>query len=94
MNLGRAVKLCRHQKGLTQAELAAVAGVSVSFISMLEKGKRDASISSVQEIARGLGVPISILVFLAAGEGELSGISPELIDKLSTAALGLVRSDS
>lgn len=94
MNLGRAIKLCRNQKGLTQAELAASASISVSFLSMLEQGKRDASFSSIQAIAEALAIPVSILVFLAAGNDELTGISPELIDKLSSAALGLVRAGS
>ena len=91
MNIGKAVRLCRHQKGLTQAQLAEMSGLSVSFLSMLEKGRRDPSLSSIQSIASALEVPVSILVFLGADNEDLVGMSQELTEKLSSAALRLVQ---
>jgi transcriptional regulator with XRE-family HTH domain len=90
MNLGKAIRLCRIQRNLNQSELAESADISVSYLSLLERGKRDPNFSTVERIAAALNVPVSILVFLAADEEELSGISPELREKLSYTALRLI----
>ncbi len=90
MNLGNAIKLCRTQKNMNQAELAALAVISVSYLSLLERGKRDPSFSTVENIAEALGIPFNILMFLAAEKDELSEINPELAEKLSLTALKLI----
>lgn len=91
MNLGRAISLCRKQRALTQAELAARAGLSVSYMSLLEQNKRkDPSLSTIQKIAEALRVPSGILFFLAADQVELSGLEPDLQQRLAHAALNLL----
>jgi len=87
MNLGNAIKMCRARRGLTQAELAARAGLSVSYLSLLEKNKRDATVQTVKELSAALGVPLGILFFLAADKNELVGIDQDLAAKLSHTAL-------
>lgn len=95
MNLGRAIALCRKQRDLNQAELAARAGVSVSYISLLEQNKRkDPTLSTIQKVAEALNVPSGILFFLAADQTELAGLSSELQEKLSFAALQLLNEQS
>lgn len=94
MNLGKAIKLCRTQKNLKQSELAEKANISVSYLSLLEKGKRDPSFSTVEKVADALEVPISILMFLAAEKDELSEVSPELAEKLAHTALQLIRANA
>lgn len=91
MNLGSAIKFCRNQKKLTQAQLAERTGLSVSYVSLLEQNKRDPAFSTVQRIAQELGVPTSILLFLASDHRELSPVDRELAEKLSFAALSFVR---
>jgi transcriptional regulator with XRE-family HTH domain len=90
MNLGNAIKLCRTQKNMNQAELAELADISVSYLSLLERGKRDPNFSTVENIAMALNIPFSILMFLAAEKDELSGVNPELAEKLSYTALKLI----
>lgn len=91
MNLGRAITLCRKQRDLSQAELALRAGVSVSYVSLLEQNKRkDPTLSTIQKISEALNVPSGILFFLAADQTELAGLSSELQEKLSFAALRLL----
>jgi len=95
MNIGYAIKLCRQQRKLTQGELAKRAGVSVSYLSLLERGERsDPGLSSLESIAKGLDVPMTLLLFLAAEEDDLKGFTPELKEKLSAAALNLMRESS
>lgn len=94
MNIGKAIKLCRIQKGMRQFELAALANISVAYLSLIEQGKRDPNFSVLQSISRGLDVPLSILVFLATDNSELKEMSPELFEKLSVTALELVKASA
>jgi len=79
MNIGKAIKLCRTQRGISQAELAQQAKCSVSYLSMLENNKRDPTLSTMTSIAHALRVPTSILFFLGAEEGDLSGLDKTII---------------
>ncbi|MBZ5603068.1 MAG: helix-turn-helix domain-containing protein [Acidobacteriia bacterium] len=90
MNVGRAIKLCRSQKGWTLAQLGTRTGIARSHLSMLERNQRDPSMSAMQAIANALGMPLNVLIFLAADEKELTGINQELKEKLSRAALELL----
>jgi transcriptional regulator with XRE-family HTH domain len=94
MQIGNAIKLIRTQKKLSQAELAERADVSVSYISMLEREKRDPTFSTVEKLAEALEVPLSILMFIAAEEDEIWNINPELAEKLSHTALQLIRASA
>lgn len=86
MNLGKAIKICRTQRGMRQADLAAGAGISTPYLCLLEQGKRDLNLPTLEAIALTLNVPVVILVFLASNEEELDELSPELVKKLSYTA--------
>lgn len=90
MNLGNAIRTSRLKRGLSLETLSKKAGVSVSYLSMLENSKRDPTISTVEKIAVALDVPIEILFFLGADKGELSGIDRELAGQLALTALELL----
>ncbi len=90
MNIGNAIKLCRTQKGYTQSQLSEKASISVSYLSLLEKGKRDPNLSTLQDISTALNVPTSILMFLASDKEDLDGVSEELAEKLSLTVLKLI----
>ncbi len=56
------IRTQRLHKKLSQQELAAKAGVSVSYISMLERGERTPPLSTLDALARALAVsPLSLL---------------------------------
>jgi len=55
---GRKLARTRKGKGLTQEELAEKAGLSTTFIGLLETGKRRASIMSLRRIASAMGVKV------------------------------------
>jgi len=90
MNLGNAIKLCRTRKDISQNDLALLAGISKSYLSLLEKGKRDPNFSTVRKISDALSVPLSILLFLAADKDELKDLNTDLAEKLSYTALRLM----
>ncbi|MES2335325.1 MAG: helix-turn-helix transcriptional regulator [Pseudomonadota bacterium] len=65
----------RELAGLTQEELAERADVSVRFISFMETGKRQPSLSALAALSKGLGVPMSALILpleSRSGSGLLS----------------------
>lgn len=57
---------------------------------MLENSKRDPTVSTVKKVAQALGVPMEILFFLGAEDGELAGIDKALAGQLALTALGLL----
>lgn len=92
MNLGNAIRLCRSRKKLTLAELADRTDLSESYLSLLERGERkDPKLSSVEAIARGLEVPVSLLMFLGSDASETSSLPVEVREKLSTAIVQLLQ---
>jgi transcriptional regulator with XRE-family HTH domain len=62
--VGRNLLKIRLEKGLSQEELAARAGFNQHYISEMEAGKRNPTITSLYEIAEGLGVePVELVKF-------------------------------
>ena len=59
---GNKIKEIRMQKGLSREELAFRAGVSGSYIGMIERAEYDFKISKLINIAKSLDVSISELV--------------------------------
>lgn len=71
MNLGKAIKLCRIQRELSQEELAQAAGISVSYLSLLERNKRDPNLSTVETVAVALDMPLFLLLYMAEDNHRL-----------------------
>jgi transcriptional regulator with XRE-family HTH domain len=76
--------------GLSQEELAHRIGVSVSYVSLIEKNKRDPPMSTIQGIAVALGIPLSLLTFLGAEPGDLKGVPVGVREKLAAVTLKLL----
>ncbi|WP_084461442.1 helix-turn-helix domain-containing protein [Curvibacter gracilis] len=90
MNIGQAIQLARSKRKLSQAVLAKRAGISVSYLSLLERGRRDPPVSTIQGIAAALGMPVEILFFLGAEEGDLGQLNRDLAGQLALTALELL----
>ena len=58
-DFGQQIRLARKAQGLTQAELAAIAGVGTRFVSELERGKESAQLGLALELARLVGVDLT-----------------------------------
>jgi len=90
MNLGKAIRTCRKKKGLTQAELASLSKISVSHLCLLEKDKRDPSLSAVNSISDALKIPVSVLVLLASRHEDINELSENQIEELSRNIMGIM----
>lgn len=69
-HIGEAVRFVRLSKGLDQSQVAAGAGVTDSFISLIEIGSRDPSWSVIQRICDALNVDLTLLAMLLEGDSE------------------------
>ena len=90
MNIGHAIQLARSKRKLSQTQLAERAKISVSYLSLLERSKRDPPLSTLKRVAGALGMPIEILFFLGAEGGELGALNRELAGQLAYTALELL----
>ncbi len=62
VQLGRRVCYLRGKAGLTQLDLSLEAGLAKSYVSEIEAGKRNPSLSSLSKMAKGLGVSLEELL--------------------------------
>ncbi len=51
------LRAVRMQRKLSQERVAKKAGISVSYVSMLERGERSPPLETLESIAKALGVP-------------------------------------
>jgi transcriptional regulator with XRE-family HTH domain len=83
MDYGRAIRILRAIAGLQQRELATIAGVDASLISMIEKGKRKPTLASLEQIAGAFKVPQHLFTLLAAEPKDLKTAHPYELQKAS-----------
>ncbi len=58
---GRHARQIRLSRDETQEEVSHRAGIHVTYLSGIERGVRNPSLSSIRALAAGLGVPVSEL---------------------------------
>jgi transcriptional regulator with XRE-family HTH domain len=61
--IGERVKESRRLKNMTQAKLAELADISDTYISRIETGAKNASLTSLAKISRVLNSSLDFLVF-------------------------------
>ena len=83
MDYGRAIRIVRNIAGLQQKELAELAAVDASLISLVEKGKRKPGLSTLTKIIKALDVPQHLFTLLAAEAEDLRTTTPEEVKRAS-----------
>lgn len=59
VTLGRKLRLLREERGLSQRDLARLAGISANAISLIERDENSPSVSTLQSLAESLSVKMS-----------------------------------
>ena len=59
---GHILRQCRKNKKISQEKLAQESGLDRTYISLLERGLRQPSLTSILQISRALNVPSSELI--------------------------------
>jgi len=77
MKYGKAIRVVRTARGVTQKGLAERASLDQSHISMIERGVREPSVATLEAVSVALGVPLYLLILLASETEDLKGISEE-----------------
>jgi transcriptional regulator with XRE-family HTH domain len=93
MNYGKAIRTVRAAKNLEQKELAQLAKLNASYISLLESNRRSPSAAALDSLARALRVPIYLLSLLASEKQDLHGISEDEASKLGAHLLQAIVED-
>lgn len=63
--LGKTIKMLRINAGIKQKDLAQRVQISPNYLSLVENGKREPSISVIEHIAQKLKIPISYIFWYA-----------------------------
>lgn len=59
--LGNNLKTIRTSKNITQSELADILAVDKSFVSNIENGKNNPTLSTIASLAKALKIPVDEL---------------------------------
>jgi transcriptional regulator with XRE-family HTH domain len=93
--IGRRVRDCRKQSGLTQDTVAEQAGLAEATLRAVEAGRRGPSVDSITAIAGALGVPVSTFFSddaVADGSGaEAARLFRELDERLQPVVIRFMR---
>jgi transcriptional regulator with XRE-family HTH domain len=65
---GNSIRQLRAERDMSQTELSALTGLDRSYISGIERGERNPSLTNVFKIARALGVTASEIHRRAEGD--------------------------
>lgn len=60
--LGRNLKRIRTEKGITQGDIVRALGMPKSFVSNIENGKTNPTLTTIAKIAKAIGVSIEKLM--------------------------------
>ena len=83
MNYGKAIKTIRAAKGISQKELSKKLQLDTSYLSRIEKGKRNPSVELLETIAKKLQVPFYLFTLLSSEKEDLKNANKKDIEKIS-----------
>ena len=90
MNIGNAIKDLRQQKGLKQTDFAAQCGLSQYYLSSIEKGRKEPTLSILKQIANALSIPMPVLVFFSLDQMDVDDNKKEAFKMLEPSIKGLI----
>lgn len=71
MDIGKAIKQARQQRGLKQNAFAEMCQITPSYLSQIEKNQKDINLSKLKAIAEALEMPLQILFFLSMTDEDI-----------------------
>jgi transcriptional regulator with XRE-family HTH domain len=83
MNYAKAIRIARSISGMSQAELSERSTLDRSYLSLIEGGKRKATVASLEKIAVALEIPFHLLSLLATEKQDQSKIKPNQVAALA-----------
>ncbi|HAN22073.1 MAG: hypothetical protein A2Y15_07620 [Clostridiales bacterium GWF2_36_10] len=74
--VGERLRLYRNRAGLSQEELAEKSGLHNTYIGQLERGEKNATLESIEKVAKALNLPFEEL-FKGIIPGEIKNEIPQ-----------------
>ena len=90
MNIGNAIKDLRKQKGFKQTDFAARCGLSQSYLSSIEKGRKEPTLNILKQIANALSLPMPVLVFFSLDQDDIAESKQDAFKLLEPSIKGLI----
>jgi len=91
MNIGKAIKNLRQQKGFKQTDFAVKCGLSQSYLSSIEKGTKEPTLTILKKIAEALSIPMPVLVFFSLDVEDISESKQDAYKILEPSIKGLIK---
>ena len=83
MHIGEQIKRIRTAKGLSQKEVIVSAGLDKAQYSRLENGKTDPYFSTIEKIAKALGISLAELFVSSDELKEVHSLDKSVMEKVS-----------
>ena len=90
MNYGKALRIARAISGIQHQELAAKAGLTASYVSLVEMGKRNPSVGAIRKLSQALQIPPHLFMLLATEDGDTDLADPTELDSLGSSLIRLL----
>ena len=78
--IGRKIRYLRRQGGMTLRTLSQESGLSVGFLSQIERGLSSFSIPSLRAICQALDIPVADMLIVSNGPGKAFFADPRPIE--------------
>lgn len=62
LSVGEPISVVRKREGLQQQELAELAGISYSYLSLIENGHRDPTLETIRRIFAAMGYDATVTI--------------------------------
>jgi len=82
MSIGKTIGKLRKIRRFSQGELASEANITQAYLSSIENGKRDPTVSKLEAIALALSIPLPIIFFLSLEPANLPEGKRDLFEVL------------
>jgi len=82
MDLGNTIKELREVRGLKQKELAEKSKITQSYLSLIEKNKKEPTLAILKIISETLEVPLPVIFFLSINEKDFPERKKEAFEML------------
>ena len=90
MNYGKAIRIVRSSRGLSQAQLGERMGTDASHISRIEAGQRGVSLKTLEACAKALQIPVFLLALVASNPDDLKGLPADLVRNIAASLLQIL----
>jgi XRE family transcriptional regulator, regulator of sulfur utilization len=82
MQIGSAIKEIRKSNNISQKELASLCGISQTYLSLVEHGKKIPKLETLSSISIKLGTSLHVVLLKAIEETEILPNKRELFEQL------------